>query len=613
MKQLQSVGMARRALLDVTFGVLLGAPLLVGCGPTAPSGNADSAVPRDASTIPDAAARDAGGPGIDASGRDASLRDAASPDAGQTGVQPMPVPPFPTGEQTVYAPFVGVRIVHRTTDQPRPLSYFVVLVKPDAPGIDFRLTPSNGADPRETTRQTTSEFLADTGAQLGINAHFFTPWPPVDDYAEISGIGISGGQAYSPFDDTFDVGIAFEPDNTPVLVHPADPGNPSTDLSPAVTADEAVGAREQIVTSGVNTATWTALHPRTTLGIAANGEIVIGVVDGRQDGRSEGVGTDEIADVLITDFGVVDAINLDGGGSTTLAIADPAVRLLNIAGGDGTEMTQRRVGSNLVLFAERPAPSATPEDLVAYEPFDHAERPWGTDADPTPLGGGLSNLGGGVGWASAWVDDFSRSRFLGIAHYPQDATGGRPSALAYMDSSNRVLETAGGQARICYGTDCAAKRPIDLNRVGADWLTPALQIGADGAEVWLSFLAQSETGDAGTRWAYLELGGALRLGRISDGGGTWGVEDARSTTQTMSSVPASQPVLFVARIRFLAGPDHVDAWIDPPLDAAPPATPDVAFDLPDFTFRWMRLAGRYSTDFDELRLGRSFAAVTPHL
>jgi Phosphodiester glycosidase len=593
-------------LSRLTVFILLG--LWSACTSSSPSSPDSSTVvdAGDAQVSPD------GGTGDGGTG-DAGLTDAQTNDSGTpTGIQPMPIPSFPSGDQTVYTPFLGVRVVHRTTDQPRPLSYLIVLIDPDEPGIDFRLTPPNDPDPRETTRQTTTAFVEQTGAQLAINAHFFAPWPPVDAYANLGGLAVSQGNAYSPFDATYDVGIAFESDNTPVLVHPAEPANPGLDMTPPVAAKEAVGAREQIVTAGANTGVWTDLHPRTVLGIASNGEIVIGVVDGRQDGRSEGMGTDEVAEILIADFGVTDAINLDGGGSTTLAIADLDARLLNVAVGAGVPLTERQVGSNLAVFAQRPPAPMLPPDLVAYEPFDHPHHPWGVDADTTPLGGGLSNLGGGTGWASSWLDDFASTRLYGIATYPADVTGGRPTPLGYVDGAGRILETAGGQARACYGSDCAAVRPIDTNRVAQSWLTAAREIGADGTEVWVSFLAQSETGDDGARWAYVTLGDALRLGRISEGGGFWGLQDARSDSLTMSTLSAASVVFFVARIRFLAGSDHVDAWMNPPLDASP-ATPTLSMDLPSFTFRSVGLEGRYSTDFDEIRIGRSYAAVTPTL
>ena len=37
----------------------------------------------------------------------------------------------------------------------------------------------------------------------------------------------------------------------------------------------------------------------------------------------------EAADLLRRDYGVTDALNLDGGGSTTLCLADPVPRVVN--------------------------------------------------------------------------------------------------------------------------------------------------------------------------------------------------------------------------------------------------------------------------------------------
>ena len=55
----------------------------------------------------------------------------------------------------------------------------------------------------------------------------------------------------------------------------------------------------------------------------------------------------EVADVLIRDYGVYQALNLDGGGSSTLAM-DGA--LVNVSS-DNTR--GRSVGSSLAIFAAR--------------------------------------------------------------------------------------------------------------------------------------------------------------------------------------------------------------------------------------------------------------------
>ena len=80
--------------------------------------------------------------------------------------------------------------------------------------------------------------------------------------------------------------------------------------------------------------------PRTAVGVTQKGNILFAVVDGRQS-HSHGLTLTEFADLLVQ-FGVRDAINLDGGGSSEI-YADGDV--LN-SPSDGSE---RAVGSALIL------------------------------------------------------------------------------------------------------------------------------------------------------------------------------------------------------------------------------------------------------------------------
>lgn len=63
-------------------------------------------------------------------------------------------------------------------------------------------------------------------------------------------------------------------------------------------------------------------HPRTAIGRKADGSIVLSVVDGRiDDSVSRGVYGDELA-AIMKHAGCVEAYNLDGGGSSTLAVRE---------------------------------------------------------------------------------------------------------------------------------------------------------------------------------------------------------------------------------------------------------------------------------------------------
>ncbi|MEW9124481.1 MAG: phosphodiester glycosidase family protein, partial [Thermotaleaceae bacterium] len=68
--------------------------------------------------------------------------------------------------------------------------------------------------------------------------------------------------------------------------------------------------------SGSYSTHYTSRHPRTAVGIKADGSVVFMVSDGRQEPYSAGLTMTELAE-LMRDLGCVTALNLDGGGSST--------------------------------------------------------------------------------------------------------------------------------------------------------------------------------------------------------------------------------------------------------------------------------------------------------
>lgn len=69
-------------------------------------------------------------------------------------------------------------------------------------------------------------------------------------------------------------------------------------------------------------------HPRTSVGVTANGYVILVAVDGRQPKLSIGVTLTELAG-LMKEMGCVEAINLDGGGSTTLVFRGRVVNSIS--------------------------------------------------------------------------------------------------------------------------------------------------------------------------------------------------------------------------------------------------------------------------------------------
>jgi len=87
----------------------------------------------------------------------------------------------------------------------------------------------------------------------------------------------------------------------------------------------AVGASDLIVSGGIpyeldiGTDFSDTSHPRTLAGVAADGTIILAVVDGRQSSVSNGAPLTRCA-VLMISHGAVDAVNLDGGGSSSMVV-----------------------------------------------------------------------------------------------------------------------------------------------------------------------------------------------------------------------------------------------------------------------------------------------------
>ena len=89
-------------------------------------------------------------------------------------------------------------------------------------------------------------------------------------------------------------------------------------------------------------------HPRTAVGWRENGDLIFAVVDGRQDGYSDGVNLCDLA-LLMQSYGAVGAQNLDGGGSSTFVTknADGTLSVKNKPSNANNAL--RAVGDCLVL------------------------------------------------------------------------------------------------------------------------------------------------------------------------------------------------------------------------------------------------------------------------
>ncbi|SDH05497.1 3',5'-cyclic AMP phosphodiesterase CpdA [Lentzea fradiae] len=112
----------------------------------------------------------------------------------------------------------------------------------------------------------------------------------------------------------------------------------------------AIGGRQLLVDDGRNVAPDDAVHPRTAVGFSRDGKrMFLLTVDGRQGEHLPGLDLRDLADAMI-ELGAHNALNLDGGGSSTMLAREPGTTKLRTVNtpSDGVE---RPVANGLALYA----------------------------------------------------------------------------------------------------------------------------------------------------------------------------------------------------------------------------------------------------------------------
>lgn len=267
--------------------------------------------------------------------------------------------------------YSGILYVRIEKDVPRKIVVHAVRVDTATPGLRLHTTPRRDdwvEGKAETDRQTTRDFIRNSRAGgipcvLAVNADAFMPWPaPFNETSptDLLGLAVADGVLVS------------RGSGTPSLLKKKSGGlkieitTPDTDVSDI---ELAVSGFALCLDNGQPIPGGTDLNPRTGLGLCREGRyLVIVVIDGRQP-ASLGATTQELGEWLRF-FGAHRGINMDGGGSTTLAWWDAnsqdedKCKLLNSPVGNGAKMdrypaflfrpTERTVGNNLGVALQPP-------------------------------------------------------------------------------------------------------------------------------------------------------------------------------------------------------------------------------------------------------------------
>ena len=90
---------------------------------------------------------------------------------------------------------------------------------------------------------------------------------------------------------------------------------------------------------------------RSAIGLSKDGRtLTLFTVDAR--GGSVGMTVGEVAAWLVDKYQVWNGLNLDGGGSTSLVLADPVTGRARLVNTSSDNPSGRAVGSSLAVFAE---------------------------------------------------------------------------------------------------------------------------------------------------------------------------------------------------------------------------------------------------------------------
>ena len=290
--------------------------------------------------------------------------------------------------------YVGVTYSDKTLSEPRPIHLHVAQIDLRAPGIRFKVSAPAGD--REVIRQSTLDFLIQERAQLAINAHYFLPFPSEDETAWVIGLGASEGRVFSAFEVpaqsyalvAFAPAINIDRDNHASIVT-YDPAHADQrHVREKVPLWNVIAGSSQIVTGGAvsvpvyrddnhfdgeldpggpgdysNARAWADVTTaRTAIGLSQDRRtLTLFTVDvggpplreALRGASSEGMRLSEVANILIREFGVFDALNLDGGGSTTMAMEDPVTGARSIVNTSSDNPRGRAVATSLAVFANR--------------------------------------------------------------------------------------------------------------------------------------------------------------------------------------------------------------------------------------------------------------------
>ena len=262
-------------------------------------------------------------------------------------------------------PFAGVTCYSETRAQP-PTRLFVAEVDLTNPQVHLHVS-AGGADPDgpgkwQTTLMQPTKIAAREKFDLVVNGDFFKARGVndaegtnsgfrADIWALAEGPAATGGNSWATNVNSRPCVVVSKEGRVSLeqLARPR-PG----DLE--VIAGNTMLVKEGAVVAHLNIK---VRHPRTVVGLnATKTKMILLVVDGRKPGIAIGMNYDELAAEMIR-LGCRDALNLDGGGSSVMAIREPAAGKFHILN-EPTDGRERAVANVLGVVISQESETNSP-------------------------------------------------------------------------------------------------------------------------------------------------------------------------------------------------------------------------------------------------------------
>ena len=257
------------------------------------------------------------------------------------------LPAWELQEETVDEVRDGVTYIERryTDEGSRPYKAYILLVDPTKASL-YMGSSNDGISTVPTVKQNIIDHMKSANAKgvdviAGVNGDFFNI---ATDYSPL-GLTIKEGKS-----------LRSNPDR-PYCAFTYD-GRLIIGLSGSLPESKgeirtSVGGSNVIIYDGIpydiapKTDFGDTWHPRTLAGVRSDGTIILAVIDGRQPSLSNGASLGACARFMM-ELGAEYAINLDGGGSSTMVIREGVTYTVKNSPSDGAP---RKVFNSLIVVA----------------------------------------------------------------------------------------------------------------------------------------------------------------------------------------------------------------------------------------------------------------------